>query len=110
MSTLNLAVQTPPATPAASSATLSINSTTKRLQVTDDAGFKRTLGFKNFSTAAQTPAATTRTYITGSNIAFAAGALQIGTMFRWMFDIAKDANGSATSTFDICFGTAGTTS
>lgn len=109
MSTIRLVNQTPPSTPASGKATLSVNSTTKILQVTDDAGFKRSLGLVNFSTAQQSFAATTRTYITGSKITVAAGALQIGTMFRWMFDITKTSAGSATSTFDICFGTAGTT-
>lgn len=108
MSVILLAEVTP-STPASGFGTVSVNSTTKRLQVKDDAGFVRSLGVVNFSTAQQSPAATTRTYITGSNIAFPAGALQVGTMFRWTFDMTKTNAGSATSTFDICFGTAGTT-
>jgi hypothetical protein len=63
----------------------------------------------NYSTAAQTPAAATRTYITGSKITVPTGKLQIGTMFRWTFDMTKTAAGTASSTFDICVGTAGTT-
>ncbi len=64
----------------------------------------------NQSTAAQTPSASTRTYITGSQIALpAAGALQIGSKFRWRFNMTKTAAGTATSTIDIAFGTAGTT-
>lgn len=107
--TLRLTNKAAPSAPAAGKLAVSSNLTTKRLQTVDDAGFKRTLGFVNFSTAQQAPAATTRTYLTGSNIAIPAGALQVGTMFRWTFDMTKNANGSATSTFDICFGTAGTT-
>ena len=68
------------------------------------------LGSTNYSVAQQAPAAATRTYITGSNLSFVAGSLKIGTILRWVIDLTKDANGSATSTFDICFGTAGTTS
>lgn len=77
----------------------------------DSNGYYRNLAqFVNFSTGSQAPAATTRTYITGSQVALpAAGRLQIGTMFRWSFNMTKTGAGSATSTFDICFGTNGTT-
>ena len=61
----------------------------------------------NSSTALQTPAAATRTYITGS--ALAIGKLTIGAVLRWHFNMTKTAAGSAASTFDIAFGTLGTT-
>jgi hypothetical protein len=61
----------------------------------------------NFSTAAQSISAASRTYITGSKMAL--GKLQIGTILRWKFNIRKTAAGTAASTYDICFGTAGTT-
>lgn len=109
MSDILLDVEGAPNTPASGQAVISVNTTTKRLQVTDDTGLKRTMGYVNFSTAAQTPAATTRTYITGSNILIPAGGLQIGTCFRWTFNMTKTAAGTAASTFDIAFGTAGTT-
>lgn len=95
--------------PSAGQAVVAVNNTTKRIQTVDDAGFKRTLGFVNFSTASQAPGAGSRTYIAGSNIAIPAGALQVGTCFRWTFNMTKTAAGLAASTFDICFGTAGTT-
>lgn len=109
MSDLVFDVQSYPVTPAAGQVNLSVNTTTKRLVTVDDAGFRRTHGLVNFSTAAQSPAATTRTYLTGSNIAFPAGALQVGSMFEWVISMTKTAAGTATSTFDIAFGTAGTT-
>lgn len=109
MADILLDVQSTPATPAAGQAVLSVNTTTKRLQTKDDAGLVRTIEFVNFSTASQAPAAATRTYITGSNINIPAGALQIGSMFRWTFNMTKTAAGIAASTFDIAFGTAGTT-
>jgi hypothetical protein len=62
----------------------------------------------NWSTASQNIASTTRTYVTGSQIAMQAGQLRIGTKFRWTIDITKTGAGVATSTFDICFGTNGT--
>lgn len=67
--------------------------------------------FRNgYATAAQAPSATTRTYITGSDLGpFTAGQLQVGTIFHWHIDLTKTNAGIASSTFDICFGTAGTT-
>lgn len=66
--------------------------------------------WSNSATTGQTPAATTRTYVTGSAIGpFTAGQLVVGTILRWAFDMTKTGAGSATSTFDIAFGTAGTT-
>ena len=65
--------------------------------------------YSNFSGTAQTPAATTRTYISGSGLSITAGQIQAGTVITWRFNMTKTAAGSATSTFDICFGTAGTT-
>lgn len=79
-----------------------------RLKTKDSTGYI-TGTLTNYSTASQAPAATTRTYITGSNLAVPAGKLQIGTMFRWRFNMTKTAAGIAASTFDICVGTAGST-
>ena len=82
----------------------------KKLKSKNDAGYIiNASSFNNFSTSAQTPAATTRTYLTGSALSVPAGKLQIGTMFRWIFDMTKTNAGSASSTIDIAFGTAGTT-
>lgn len=76
----------------------------------DDSGKDQSLfGVTNYSTAAQTPAATVRTYITGSAIPVPVNKLQVGTCFRWTFNITKTAAGIAASTFDIAVGTAGTT-
>lgn len=68
-----------------------------------------TASLNNFSVAAQSPVAVTRTYLTGSNIAVPTSKLQVGTMFRWNIDMTKTLAGVGTSTFDICFGTTGTT-
>ena len=65
---------------------------------------------QNSSAVPQTPAAATRTYITGSKLAIPSTGLRVGTVFRWRFNMTKTAAGIATSTFDIAFGTAGTTS
>lgn len=108
MSDILLDVQGVAAAPSAGQAVIAVNSVTKRIQTVDDANFKRTLGYVNFSTAAQV-ITTSRTYIAGSNILIPAGALQVGTMFRWTFDVTKSAAGTAAATYDIAFGTAGTT-
>jgi len=63
----------------------------------------------NWTTAAQSPAAATLTYITGSNIAVPVGKLRIGTQFRWLLDVSKTAFGTAVRTFHVRIGTAGTT-
>jgi hypothetical protein len=63
----------------------------------------------NQSTATQTPAATTRTYIAGSALTIPLDGLVAGATLRWTFNMTKTAAGTAASTIDVCFGTAGTT-
>lgn len=65
---------------------------------------------RNASTSAQTPAAATLTYLTGSALAIPPGnPLRVGSRFRWQFSMTKTAAGTAASTIAIVFGTAGTT-
>lgn len=109
MADILLDVQSTPSTPSAGSATMFVDSTSKILSVKDDAGFTRSLTKTNFSTASQAPAAGARTYIAGSALAIPTGKLQIGTIFRWVFDMTKTAAGISASTFDIAVGTNGTT-
>ncbi len=99
---------TAPATPASGQATTYVDSTTKSLTTKTDAGFAKS-HVSNFSTTSQAPAATTRTYIAGTALTMPTNKMQIGTCFRWKFNMTKTAAGNAASTFDICFGTAGTT-
>lgn len=82
----------------------------KKLKQKDDTGFITSLGdFNGFSIAAQSPAATTKTYITGSKVAIPSGKLQVGTMIRWSFNMTKTGAGIATSLFEVVVGTNGTT-
>lgn len=81
----------------------------KRLRRKDDTGFVDCY-LQNFSTVSQAPAAATRTYITGTNFKVSSTKLQVGSQFRWVFNMTKTAAGIAASTFDIAVGTAGTTS
>lgn len=111
MSELDLTVinSTSIATPAAGAAALFVDASGKNLAIKTDDGFVRSFCRCNFSVAAQTPAATVRTYIVGSALAVPKGKLQIGTILRWRFNMTKTGAGLALSTFDICFGTLGTT-
>lgn len=63
----------------------------------------------NYSTVAQTPAAATRTYITGSALRIPVIKLQVGTCLRWTFSLTKTAAGTAASTYTIAVGTAAST-
>jgi hypothetical protein len=111
MSYQTFAESAAPATPAAGKATIYVDASgNPMLRFLDDAANNRPIvPVNNFSVASQAPAAATRTYIIGSNIAVPVTKLQIGSMFKWQFDITKTAAGTAASTFDIAVGTAGTT-
>ena len=104
MADILLEAQSKSVTPAPGQAVIAINNITKRLQIVDEAGFSRTLGYVNFSISEQFPTATVRTYITGSNIFVPANSLQVGTLFAWQFTMTKTAAGTAASTVDIAFG------
>jgi hypothetical protein len=101
-------LESAPSAPAASKATTFWDSTTKHLASIDSSGFRRGI-ISNYSTTSQAPAATTRTYLTGSALSIPTGKLQIGTCFRWTMSVTKTNAGTALSTYDICVGTAGTT-
>lgn len=100
--------QSPPATPAAGQAVIYVDSLTNLLSTKDPTGFVRSLGATNFSTVAQAIAAATRTYIAGSAVVVPGSKLQVGSCFRWRFNITKTAAGIAASTFDVAVGTTGT--
>ncbi len=74
------------------------------LQVQDYA--RRTTGE---SVVDQTINAATTAYLVGSDIAVPAAGLREGTVFRWLLSLSKTAAGTAVNTFDVRFGTAGTT-
>jgi hypothetical protein len=59
----------------------------------------------NFSTAAQSPAASD-VYVTNSNLLIG-GRLKVGTIFRWNIHMTKTAAGTATPAMIVRFGTAG---
>ena len=70
----------------------------------------QSLSLNNYSTAAQAGiTGGTNTYLTNSNIAIPAAGVRVGTIFRWRFNITKTAAGSASGTFTVVLGPAGTT-
>lgn len=108
MADIILDVQSVPVTPAAGQAALYVDQVVKRVRMINDVGFVRG-EVNNFSIAAQTPAAATLTYLIGSSLPVPTSQLQVGTCFRWTFDITKTAAGIAASIYAIVVGTAGTT-
>lgn len=111
MSEVQLAKEAVPSTPATNKMKVfASNDTLSILKTVDESGLVRNLShLLNYSTAQQAPGAAARTYITGSKITVPGEKLQVGTVLRWTFNIAKTAAGSASSTIDIAVGTAGTT-
>lgn len=61
----------------------------------------------NATATVLTPAAATRTYLLGLSVPV--GGLKVGARIRFALNMTKTAAGTAASTFDLCFGTAGTT-
>lgn len=59
------------------------------------------------SAAVISPVAATRTYLVGVSVPV--GGLKVGARIRFAFAMTKTGAGTATSTIDMCFGTAGTT-
>lgn len=75
------------------------------LQYQDEAGAG--LEVRNFSVAAQVIATASRDFIDGSQLAVPASGLKVGSKIKFVLDITKTAAGTASSVYDICFGTAG---
>ena len=96
-------------TPGAGVSSLFIDSTSKIANLKDDTTGYRHNYFNKVTTASQNVATTGRTYLTGSNVPIQVGKLQIGTRIQWTMNYTKTGAGSASSVFDICVGTAGTT-
>jgi hypothetical protein len=63
----------------------------------------------NQSIASQQVNAATTAYLAGSGLVVPASGLRVGSTFRWLLSLSKTAAGTAANTFDVRFGTAGTT-
>lgn len=101
--------QSAPSTPSSGKSVIWIDSTTKKLNQTDDGGTHRggTLS-TNHATAQQTGFAAD-TYLTGSNITIPSYSMQVGQLYCWEVGIEKTAAGTAAIVCTVRTGSAGTT-
>jgi hypothetical protein len=108
---ITVTTNTAPATPSSGSATLYVDSTTKLLNIVNDAGVSQTAPLWKFnqSVAAQGPAFSADTYLVGSAISIPSGYPRVGTLYRASFDVSKTAAGTATPIIVLRIGTLGTT-
>jgi hypothetical protein len=102
--------QTAPTTPSSGYSAIWIDSTTKKLNQTDDGGTHRggTLS-TNHATAQQTGFAAD-TYLTGSNITIPSYGMQVGQLYQWVVGIEKTGAGTGAITTTVRIGTGASTS
>jgi hypothetical protein len=103
--------QVAPTTPAAGKSVLWIDSTTKKLVMTDDAGLRHgnPLSEKQ-STASQGAGFAADTYVTDSGILIPGYGMEAGQVYRWFISVSKTAAGTAAAVFTFRIGSAQTTS
>lgn len=100
---------TAPSTPSAGDGKTWVDSTTKKLVLTDDAGLRHGSLSKNFSTASQGAGFSTDTYITNSGIIVPSFGMEAGQYYRWFISASKTAAGVATPILQFRLGAAQTT-
>lgn len=110
MAILQIDHQTAPATPPSGVSKLFIDSTSKKLTQTDDAGARHGSPLsKNNSTASLAITANTDTYITNSGIIIPSFGMEVGQCYRWTLTATKTAAGTAAAVWQIRTGTNQTT-
>lgn len=105
--------QSTPTTPASGKSVLWIDSTSKKLAQTDDAGHHYGLLSACFSAsgvASQALTSATDTYVTSSGILIPGCGIQVGQSYRWYIALLKSAAGTGTMTTVIRLGSAQTIS
>src|SRR5205823_625033 len=110
MADIQLDTEGNPSTPSSGSAIILVNSTNKELTTVDDAGIIKTIRTLTNASTADVVANAADTYLTGSAITIPPGLVKVGSLIRWTFTMAKTGAGTATPTFIIRLGTAGTVS
>lgn len=101
--------QSAPATPAAGKSYVWIDSTTKKLVQTDDAGRNNGLLSSNDATASLT-ISSVDTYVTNSGLLIPSFGMKAGQIYRWVLSATKTAAGTAATVFTVRIGAAQTTS
>jgi len=97
-----------PATPAAGTTDIYVDSTNKELSVLNDTGVVRTVRPLTNANTADVTASAADTYLTGSSINVPVSLLKVGTRIKWHLGMTKTAAGTATPIFNVRVGTAGT--
>jgi hypothetical protein len=103
--------QVAPSTPGSGAHVLFADSGTKKLTQKDDTGRLWTPGSnsRNWSTAAQSPAAATDTYLTNSDLLIPSYTVQVGTRLIWEISASKTAASTAAPVWTIRSGANRTT-
>lgn len=89
-----------PSTPAASKSVIFVDSTTKKLALTDDAGIVRGSLSRNASTASQA-LGTGDTYVTNSGLLIPSVGMKAGQLYKWTISLSKTAGGTAAAVVTI---------
>ena len=100
--------QAAPTTPAAGKSVIWVDSTSKRIVQTDEAGLRHGLLSRNASSASLTITAAD-TYITNSGILIPSFGMEAGQCFTWFLTATKTAAGTAAAIYTIRVGAAQST-
>lgn len=96
--------QTAPSTPAAGKSVIWVDSTTKLLVQTNDAGRHTGDYSRNDAIAAQGAGFATDTYITNSGIQIPSFGMKVGQCYKWLISCSKTAAGSTASVLTVRIG------
>jgi hypothetical protein len=99
--------QVAPSTPAAGKSVIWVDSTSKNLVQTDDAGNHHGILSSNTATAAQGALATTEVYLTSSNLLIPSFGLTAGMLLVWYIQAVKTAASTAAPIWTWRVGAAG---
>lgn len=95
-----------PTTPASGSDSAYFDSITKKLASVNDAGLVANYDLSNGNSAQQSLAAAD-TYVAGCSLAIPIAKVQVGSWFRFVVNVTKNATGTSTPILNVRFGTAG---
>ena len=101
--------QAGPTTPAAGKSVLFVDSTAKRLAVTDDGGTPRGGAISSNSSTAQVTGFAADTWLTSSDIIIPSYGMKVGQVYCWEVGIEKTAAGVALFAATVRVGSARTT-
>lgn len=109
MADLVLSTQGAPATPAAGTGVLYLDTTSKELVNLDADGNKKTVRTLTNASTADVTANAADTYLTGSLLTIPPALVRVGTQLSWQFAMSKTAAETAAPVWSVRVGTNGTT-